>query len=87
MRWKRDQARPSSRTLAASFSPSPAPALPHNSRSAPDDKAAGLDLHVRIGDVLAQGAPLCTVHAESPGELDYALAYAAANPDIFEIAP
>lgn len=54
---------------------------------APEDKAAGLDLHVRIGDVLTQGAPLCTVHAQSPGELDYALAYAAANPDIFQIAP
>jgi thymidine phosphorylase len=28
---------------------------------------------------------LCTVHAESPGELAYAFDYAAANRDIVEI--
>ncbi len=52
---------------------------------APDDKAAGVDLHVRLGDTVVRGAPLCTVHAESPGELDYAIAYADANSDIFQI--
>jgi thymidine phosphorylase len=52
---------------------------------APDDKAAGLDLHVRLGDVVVAGQPLCTVHAEAPGELDYAMSYGAANPDIFRI--
>ena len=52
---------------------------------APEDKAAGVDLHVRLGDVVVAGQPLCTVHAEAPGELDYALAYAAANPDIFRV--
>ena len=31
------------------------------------------------------GQPLCTVHAESPGELAYAFDYAAANPDIIAI--
>ncbi|PWB60183.1 MAG: thymidine phosphorylase [Bradyrhizobiaceae bacterium] len=54
---------------------------------APDDKAAGVALHVRLGDTVAAGEPLCTVHAESPGELAYALDYAAANPGIFGIAP
>jgi len=49
---------------------------------APDDKAAGLDLHVRLGDSVAAGQPLCTVHADAPGELSYAFDYAAANSDL-----
>lgn len=48
---------------------------------APDDKAAGIELHARLGDKIAAGAPLLTVHAEAPGALAYALDYAAANPD------
>ena len=46
---------------------------------APDDKAAGVDLHVRLGDVVEQGQPLCTVHANAPGELAYVFDYAGAN--------
>ena len=53
---------------------------------APEDKAAGVEMHVRLGDVVAPGSPLCTVHAESEGELEYALAYSDANADIFHIA-
>jgi thymidine phosphorylase len=53
---------------------------------APDDKAAGVDLHVRLNDRVSPGQPLCTVHADSPGELAYAFDYAAANPDIIAIA-
>jgi thymidine phosphorylase len=52
---------------------------------APDDKAAGVDLHVGVGDAVTSGQPLCTVHAESPGELAYAFEYAAANRDIIAI--
>lgn len=52
---------------------------------APDDKAAGVALHARLGDQVAAGQPLLTVHADAPGELAYALHYAAANPDIMEI--
>lgn len=52
---------------------------------APEDKAAGVELHVRLDQRVAAGQPLCTVHAETPGELAYALNYAAANPQIFEI--
>ena len=52
---------------------------------APDDKAAGVDLHVSVGDAVVSGQPLCTVHAESPGELAYAFDYAAANRDIIAI--
>jgi thymidine phosphorylase len=52
---------------------------------APDDRAAGVDLHVAVGDAVAVGQPLCTVHADAPGELAYAFAYAAENPDIIAI--
>jgi thymidine phosphorylase len=47
---------------------------------APEAKAAGVELHVRLGDFVADGQPLCTVHADARGELAYALDYAAANP-------
>ena len=53
---------------------------------APEDKAAGVEMHVRLGDRLRVGMTLCTVHAETEGELAYALAYADVNPDIFGIA-
>jgi len=49
---------------------------------APSDKAAGLDLHVRIGDRVERGQPLFTVHAEAPGELAYALEYLATQTGI-----
>jgi thymidine phosphorylase len=52
---------------------------------APEAKAAGVELHVKIGDPISVGQPLCTVHADAPGELDYALGYAAANPNIFAV--
>jgi thymidine phosphorylase len=50
---------------------------------APDDKAAGVELHVTLGHEIERGHPLYTIHAETPGELDYALEYALANPDIY----
>jgi len=49
---------------------------------APDAKAAGLELHVKIGTPVEKDQPVYTVHAETQGELDYALAYVAANADI-----
>jgi thymidine phosphorylase len=52
---------------------------------APDRKAAGLKLEVRLGDEVAAGQPLMTLHAESHGELAYALEYAAAHADLVEI--
>jgi thymidine phosphorylase len=53
---------------------------------APDVKAAGLELHVNLGSPIERGAPLCTLHADAPGELAYALSYASANRDIFQIS-
>ncbi len=44
---------------------------------APDAKAAGLELHVRLGDRVESGQPLFTVHADTPGEFAYALDYTA----------
>jgi thymidine phosphorylase len=52
---------------------------------APEAKAAGIELHVQLGSTVAAGDPLCTLHAEAPGELAYALHYASANPDIIRI--
>lgn len=43
---------------------------------APHDPAAGLVLHARVGDWIDKGQPLFTVHAETTGELEYALTYA-----------
>ena len=52
---------------------------------APAAKAAGLDLHVRLGDAVSEGQPLLTLHAASPGELEYALDFARANADLLEL--
>ena len=52
---------------------------------APEAKAAGMELHVRLGQRIDAGEPLATVHAESPGELAYALEFAAANRDIIVV--
>lgn len=49
---------------------------------APDDPAAGVDMHVRRGMEVAAGQPLLTVHSESPGELAYAFEFIGANGDI-----
>lgn len=49
---------------------------------APEDNAAGLELHVKIGDKVEPRQPLYTIHSESSGELAYALSYARANADI-----
>jgi len=53
---------------------------------APDSKAAGVELHVRLGAEIGVGEPLYTVHAEAPGELAYSLDYVAANENIFELS-
>jgi thymidine phosphorylase len=42
---------------------------------APHDRAAGLEMHVRLGEPVEPGEPLFTIHAESRGELDYSHSY------------
>src|SRR5690606_21554263 len=53
---------------------------------APHDDTAGVVCRLRTGDLVARGDPLFHVHAESPGELAYALAYAASHPGILAVA-
>jgi thymidine phosphorylase len=53
---------------------------------APAAKASGVDLFARLGDEVERGTPLYSVEAESPGELEYAVAYVTANPNIVEVA-
>jgi len=43
---------------------------------APDDAAAGLRLHARVGDRIERGMPLMTLYADTRSELAYALEYA-----------
>ncbi len=52
---------------------------------APSSKPAGVELHTRVGDSVAEGAPLYTIHAATRGELAYAVEYAGSNPDIFQV--
>lgn len=52
---------------------------------APERASAGLVLHKRIGDSIERGEPIATIHAEAPGELEYALEFAGAHDDIFTI--
>lgn len=52
---------------------------------APADPAAGIDLHVRLGDRVERGQPLFTLHAENPGELAYAHEYLTAHADVVVI--
>lgn len=52
---------------------------------APTASAAGIDLHVHLGDTITKEAPVLTVHAEAPGELAYALAYLSQHTDIILI--
>jgi thymidine phosphorylase len=53
---------------------------------APEAKSAGVELHVKLGARVGAGEPLCTVHAEAPGELVYALNYAAANSGLITVS-
>jgi thymidine phosphorylase len=53
---------------------------------APSDKVAGVDLHIHIDDILTAEQPLFTVHADSPGELEYALSYLKEQNNIINIS-
>ena len=53
---------------------------------APGAPAAGVELHVKLDQVVERGQPLYTIHAETAGELNYAREFAFSNGDIIEIA-
>jgi thymidine phosphorylase len=52
---------------------------------APFAPAAGIDMHVKQDALLVKGQPLYTIHAESPGELEYALDYIKGQKDIISV--
>lgn len=52
---------------------------------APKAAAAGLVFHAPLGTQVALGQPLLTLHAESPGELNYAMDYAKRHEHLFTI--
>lgn len=52
---------------------------------APRALAAGVLLHARLGSLVNAGDTLFTIHAEAPGELEYAHHYADANRDLLQI--
>jgi len=52
---------------------------------APLAKAAGLELHVALGSAVEPDQPVFTLHADSSGELAYALDYVATHPPIIRV--
>jgi thymidine phosphorylase len=52
---------------------------------APLSPSAGVELRVHLGQPVTVGEALYSIHAQAPGELDYALAYATARPDIIAV--
>lgn len=52
---------------------------------APSSKTAGVDLHVTLNTVVGLSEPLFTVHAETEGELRYALDFLKQGHEIFQI--
>jgi thymidine phosphorylase len=54
---------------------------------APEAPTAGIDLHAHVGALVARGAPLFTVHAETPGELAYAVDYLHRQPSVITVVP
>ena len=52
---------------------------------APSARSAGVEMHVKLGQKVDKGEPLLTLHSEARGELDYARAFAGANPHVIEL--
>ncbi len=52
---------------------------------APGAPAAGVSLHVRLGDRVSRDQPLYTIHAETLGELNYAREFALHNQDLIQL--
>lgn len=54
---------------------------------APDDPAAGVSLHCRLGQRIANGDSLLTLHADSPGALQYAISFLQEHLHLIQITP
>lgn len=52
---------------------------------APDSKAAGVELFAKLGTLVEKSQPLFKIHAETQGQLQYALAFLRPGYDIFQI--
>ena len=52
---------------------------------APQVKAAGLDLLVRLDERVVRGQPLFRIHAENAGDLEYALEFVQRHPGIIHL--
>jgi thymidine phosphorylase len=52
---------------------------------APNAKAAGVYMHVRLGDVVEPGQALISIHSEAMGELEYALDFYHSHPQLLRI--
>lgn len=53
---------------------------------APADPAAGVEMHVHLEEYVDQGTVLITIHAESVGELNYAVDYLSEHADIISLS-
>jgi len=52
---------------------------------APVAAAAGVELHARLGQLVLEGMPVMKLHAESPGELAYALECLGSHSELLRI--
>lgn len=52
---------------------------------APDDRAAGMEFLAPLGREVSEGEPLFVLHADSRGELEYALEFVERNPTIVSL--
>lgn len=53
---------------------------------APRQKCAGVRLVARIGELLTKDQPVYEIHAETPGELNYARGYAESRPNVLTVS-
>ncbi|MEH6471457.1 MAG: thymidine phosphorylase family protein [Halopseudomonas sp.] len=52
---------------------------------APADKAAGIVIYKKLNDPVKAGETLLTLHAESPGELDYAVEFLSSHSELITV--
>ncbi|MGB0466742.1 MAG: thymidine phosphorylase family protein [Pontibacterium sp.] len=53
---------------------------------APADPAAGVELHVKLNEPVHPNQAMLTIHAESMGELNYAVEYLEAHPEVIHLS-